>query len=346
LNKNVEVQMLQAGQDVALHTAQGLAHVIMVYLAVAEVQSGGLSLGMMFAFMGYRLQFSQRLEALVEHGRAFFLTGMHLERLADIALAKPERGLAAQAGIVAGPALTGRLSLRNACFRYSSSDPWIIRDLNLDIQPGERVVFTGASGCGKSTLVKLLIGLLEPTSGQLLVDGQELCAFGLSRYRAQVGAVLQGDRLLSGSFADNICCFEPDADFERIVSAAKLAQIHDEIMGLPMQYNGLVGDLGTTLSAGQQQRLLLARALFRRARILFLDEGTANLDERVEQTINNALLSLGITTVIVAHRPDVFSKADRVWRLGADGLVSLERAPRATSTPDARAVHVTGARGA
>jgi len=173
----------------------------------------------------------------------------------------------------------------------------------------------GPSGGGKTTLIKIMLGLLEPTSGEVFIDGVPLLAVGARAYREQVGAVMQEDQLLSGSIADNICFFDPEFNQARMVECAQLAGIHDEIMALPMTYNSLVGDMGSSLSGGQKQRLLLARAIYRQPQILILDEGTAHLDLDNERHINHSLMRLRMTRVKAAHRPDISAGANRVIRI-------------------------------
>ena len=208
--------------------------------------------------------------------------------------------------------IEGRIELRRVYFRYSENDPFVLEDINLDIEPGEFVAIMGPSGGGKTTLIKIMLGLFEPSSGEVLIDGVPLATLGARSYREQVAAVMQEDQLLSGSIADNICFFDPEFDEERMIRSARLAGIHDEIMMMPMTYNSLVGDMGSSLSGGQKQRVLLARALYRDPRILFLDEGTAHLDLDNERHINESLHRLGMTRISVAHRPDISAGANRV----------------------------------
>src|SRR6185312_12423844 len=211
--------------------------------------------------------------------------------------------------------IRGHIELRNVFFRYAETEPFVLEDINLTIEPGELINIMGPSGGGKTTLMKIMLGLLEPTMGEVLIDGVPLSMIGPRAYREQIGAVMQEDQLLSGSIADNICFFDPEFDHERMIACAQLAGIHQEIMAMPMTYNSLVGDMGSSLSGGQKQRVLLARALYRQPRILFLDEGTAHLDVDNEKHINDSLKNLQMTRISVAHRPEISSGADRILRI-------------------------------
>lgn len=170
------------------------------------------------------------------------------------------------------------------------------------INPGESVAITGPSGCGKSTLLKLMLGLNHHNSGDILIDDIPLNQLGPSQYRQQIAAVMQNDELLSGSVADNIAFFDTPIDMERVVYCAELAAIHDDISKMPMGYDSLIGDMGSSLSGGQKQRLILARALYKQPKILFMDEATSHLDTTLESDINQAIKQLDITRVIIAHR--------------------------------------------
>jgi ATP-binding cassette, subfamily B, bacterial CvaB/MchF/RaxB len=169
-------------------------------------------------------------------------------------------------------------------------------------------------------LVKLLLGLLEPTEGEILIGGVKVTSLGLNNYRNLLGTVMQGDQLFAGSVADNICFFDPSPAQDRIEECACAAAIDREIDAMPMRYNTLVGDIGTGLSGGQQQRILLARALYKAPKILVLDEATSHLDIWSEQLVNAAIERIDLTRVIVAHRPETIAMAQRVVVL-ADGQI-------------------------
>jgi ATP-binding cassette, subfamily B, bacterial CvaB/MchF/RaxB len=288
----------------------GLENIVTIYLAVRMGLAGQLTIGMIFAVLAYKRSFMDKAVSLVEKVLDFRILELHVERLSDIALTQPEPGYDRPPGYAR--AIGGRIELRNISFRYAETEPFVLEDVSVAIQPGSVVTIMGPSGGGKTTLVKVMLGLLEPTGGEVLIDGVPLSTLGAQAYRQQVGAVMQEDQLLSGSVADNICFYDPDYDQERMIECARIAGVHDEIMAMPMTYNSLIGDMGSSLSSGQKQRVLLARALYRQPRVLVMDEGTAHLDLEKEAEVNHNLQRLAITRINVAHRPEVTSGNDRI----------------------------------
>jgi ATP-binding cassette subfamily B protein RaxB len=171
--------------------------------------------------------------------------------------------------------------------------------------------------------VKIMLGLIEPTEGDVLVDDVPIEQFGLKHFHDQVGAILQDDHLFAGSLAENIALFEEAPDMERVMLAAKAAAIDTEIDAMPMAYETLVGDMGSTLSGGQKQRLLLARALYRQPRLLIMDEATSHLDAEREREVIAAIKNLGITRVVIAHRRETIAAADRILAAEDGRLVDV-----------------------
>lgn len=304
----------------ALQTAiNGLQTVAIIYIgAVTIVEGGGLSIGMLIAFLSFRQTFTDRTNALINQAIQFKLIGLHLERLSDIVRTERE---ATSTATQAGLEIDGTLSAKGLGFRYGASDRMVIHNLDLEVRPGEFLAITGASGQGKTTLLKLLLGLQHPTEGQVCLQGRPATSALWRAWRDRVGLVAQEDRLLSGSVADNIAFFDPDLNMERVYKAARQARVEDEILAMPMQYRSLIGDMGSTLSGGQKQRVLLARALYRDPTVLILDEGTANLDVETERLLGDLIRNLPITRIIVAHRPALLALADRVLRLEGGRLV-------------------------
>jgi len=291
----------------------GLENILTIYLAARLALNNSLTIGMIFAFMSYKQHFTEKAVQLVEKALDFRILELHLERLADIALSPLERGH--DRVLTYTRQIQGRIELRNVCFHYAETEPFVLEDISFVIEPGEFVTIMGPSGGGKTTLIKIMLGLLDPTRGEVLIDGIPLSTMGPRAYREHVGAVMQEDQLLSGSIADNICFFDPSFDQGRMIQCAHLAGIHEEIMAMPMTYNSLIGDMGSSLSGGQKQRIMLARALYRQPQILFLDEGTAHLDVTNEKHINDSLKGLQITRISVAHRPEMSCGADRILKI-------------------------------
>jgi ATP-binding cassette subfamily B protein RaxB len=310
VNASIGLARIGIWQQVANTLIFGLEMIIVIWLAVGFVIAGGFSVGMVFAYIAYKTQFLQRAASLIDQAIAFRMLGLHLERLSDIALAEQDKSFDQPAH--AATALAGGIELKGVSFRYSPSDPTVLDKVDLVVEPGEHVAITGPSGGGKSTLVKILLGLVEPDEGELLVDGIPISRFGHKHYHDQVAAVLQDDHLFAGSLADNIALFEEAPDMERIGAAAHAAAIHDDIARMPMGYETLVGDMGSTLSGGQKQRVLLARALYREPKVLVMDEGTSHLDAALEQQVNASVSALGITRIVIAHRAETIRAAARV----------------------------------
>jgi ATP-binding cassette, subfamily B, bacterial CvaB/MchF/RaxB len=292
----------------------GIENIVTVYLAAMLAISNELSIGMIFAFMAYKMSFTEKAGTLVEKALDFRLLDLHLDRISDIALSPLERGH--DRPLLLTAPIRGAIELRNVCFRYAETERFVLENINLTVRAGSFVTVMGPSGGGKTTLLKIMLGLLEPTSGEVLVDGIPLQTIGVRVYREQVAAVMQEDQLLSGSIADNISFVDPNFNHERMVACAQTAGVHEEIMAMPMGYNSLIGDMGSSLSGGQKQRVLLARALYKTPKILFLDEGTAHLDVAKEKEINERLRRLSITRISVAHRPDIMNGADTILQIG------------------------------
>jgi len=287
----------------------GLENVLVIYLGAQAALGGEMTVGMLFAFVSYKQQFVDKAARLVERAIEYRMLDLHLERLSDIASAEPEQGHCRP--IAYQQPIEGNLEVRDLSFRYAEGERFVLRNVNLRIRAGEYVAITGPSGGGKTTLLKVILGLLEPTSGEILVDGVPLRILGHEAFRKSIGVVMQDDQLLSGSIADNICFFDESFELEHMMRCAELAGIHDEICHMPMAYNSLIGDMGTSLSGGQKQRILLARALYRRPRLLFMDEGTSHLDIATEHQVTAAVKTLGLTRVIIAHRPETIDSARR-----------------------------------
>ena len=305
----------------------GLQSVAVVWLGVILVLRGSFSTGMLFAFVAYQEMFKARMIALVDRGYEFRMLSVQAQRLADIVLARPE---AVELGEVSSEPQPVAIQVKSLDFRYSEGDPWLLKNINLQIRSGECVAITGPSGAGKSTLLKLMAGLLQPQAGDVVINGHSVCA-SRAAVLGKVGFVLQDDSLFAGSISSNIAFASDVPDLERVQACARLACLHDEITAMPMGYETLIGEMGGALSGGQQQRLLLARALYQQPSILILDEATSHLDVPTEQRIATMFSELRITRIFAAHRPDTVAIADRVLALTGAGLTEVTQRK---SSPD------------
>ena len=334
LSERVSADVRVARIDLVFNTLStglfGIDRILIIVIGAHAVMANTLTVGMLVAFLAYKDQFSQRLSKLLDTLAKLAMLSMHGERIADIALAEPETLAAPAIFRSSMPMSDPVLSAREIHFRYAANEPEIIAGANLDVAMGECVAIIGPSGAGKTTFLKILAGLLRPQSGTVALHGLPIDALGLSEYRAQIGCVLQDDRLLAGSVADNIAGFNENVDRQLVETAASLAAIHDEIVHMPMGYETLVGDMGSSLSGGQLQRIVLARALYRRPRLLLLDEATSHLDEQNESAINRAICSLTIPRVIVAHRRSTIEMADRIIPILTQGASAALIGRRAT----------------
>jgi ATP-binding cassette subfamily B protein RaxB len=296
----------------------GADRLLLLVLGARMVIAGTMSLGMLVAFLAYRDQFATRVQNLIGTGFQLKMLSLQLTRLADIVRAEPEHeaGRALNVSAISSIKFLGEaLRAENVSFRYGDNEPWVFRNISLDIPPGKCVAITGPSGCGKTTFLKILMSLTRPTEGVISCGGLNINALGSAAYRQRIAGVLQDDGLFAGSLAENICGFDNHPDPEWMTECADRAAILEDIRQMPMGFETLVGDMGSTLSGGQKQRVILARALYRRPAILFLDEATSHLDEETEAVVAEALRDLRITRVIVAHRPATIANADELIKL-------------------------------
>lgn len=297
-----------------------LDQVVVLWLGAVMVIDNNMTLGMFMAFNAYRGQFSQRASSIIDLVMQLRMLSLHNERLSEIVFSEPEEELPVRRVFEENRGV--KLEVKNLSYQYDPFAQPIFANLDLEIAPGESVAIVGPSGAGKTTLLKVMCGLLTPTTGHIKADKLDIHKIGLNNYRLATACVLQEDRLFSGSIRDNICGFEDNADEGFIIECAQRCNIHDEIMKMPMGYETLVGELGLGISGGQKQRLLIARALYRKPSILFMDEATSHLDLKNESTINQAISDLSITRIIVAHRPSTIASADRIIDLSQRNILA------------------------
>jgi len=312
-SRSIRIQKLALSFTTLTGLLSGLENIIVIWLGALLVINQHFTLGMLYAFLAYKTIFSTRTFSLIDKLMELRMLSLQAERLSDILLTEPEEyghgteGSSLYQAIAKPPTI----ELRDVSFRYSDVDPWVLKNISFTVESGESVVLVGVSGCGKTTLLKILTGLLTPSSGEMLINGIPLVKYGVKNYRALFAAVMQDDDLLSGSIADNISFFDADSDMKKIYTCAEQASIANEISDMPMRYQTLIGDMGSSLSGGQRQRILLARALYKEPLILFLDEATSHLDIGNEQNVNQTLQRHGITKIAAAHRQETIAMASR-----------------------------------
>jgi len=295
----------------------GLQLIVVIWLGAIAIFNTQLTIGMLVAFLAYRAQFTERASAFIDRCFEFRLARVQLDRLADIVGTQPEPAFSQELAVPAPVEICLPVATEGLAYRYADNDRLVFENVDIAVAPGEHVAITGPSGCGKTTLLKIMMGLLQPSRGRVLIDGTPLGRYGLLRYRQQIASVMQDDQLFAGTLIDNISFFDPDVDMSRVAACARIADIAEVIERMPMKYFTLVGDMGAALSGGQKQRILLARALYRRPKLLFLDESTSHLDARSERVVNERLSHLSMTLIVVAHRRETIRHADRVVRIGS-----------------------------
>lgn len=284
------------------------------------VMDGQLSLGTMLAINALAVGFLTPLATLVDSALQLQLLGSYIERIDDVLLCEPEQN---RASVAPAPRLSGCIELRNVSFRYSAQGPLAVKEVSLAIEEGASVAIVGPSGSGKSTLAALLLGLHRPSEGTIAYDGYSLAELDWRTVRRQIGIVPQHPYIFSGSIRENITLADPKAPHAHIMAAARAACIHDAIAAMPMGYESLVADSGSSLSGGQNQRIALARALLHRPAILLLDEATSALDSKTERAVMDNLDTLRCTRIIIAHRLSTIANADQIVVMDAGRVVEV-----------------------
>ena len=295
--------------DFVLAFFMGMGVVIVVYFGGNDVFAGKMSAGELYQFISYTLLLFQYINWLGRLPQELSRLTSSLERIYDVLA----QDVTPEAENVHDIDIKGEVTFEHSTFGYKSYQP-VLEDINAVIKPGEMIGIVGASGTGKSTLINLLMGLYQIDDGRLLIDGQDMREISRASYHSQLGVVLQETFLFSGTIIDNIRFSKPEASYEEIIRAAKLANAHDFISKLPDGYNTYVGEKGYTLSGGERQRIAIARAILPDPKLLILDEATASLDTESEFMIQTALerLTKGKTTFAIAHRLSTLKNADRI----------------------------------
>jgi ATP-binding cassette subfamily B protein RaxB len=327
VNGTLKLGRLTSAFDATNGFVVGVENLIFIYVAIKMIINGELTLGMVFAFQAYKQNFVGCITRVIDQTINYRMLDVHLDRISDLALEEPERS-----DHIEGAMPWQSIELDNVSFSYGLDQPPVLKKVSMNLKAGKTTAIVGPSGSGKTTLFKILCGLLQPTSGRVLVDGRPIQEIGIRRYRAQLGVVSQEDVLFAGSVADNIAFFDPDYDIEQVRRCCVLAGIDDDIARMPMKYDTMVGDMGSSLSGGQRQRVLLARAIYKKPSFLMLDEGTAHLDIATEAHILHAIKQLHGGRLFVAHRPETIKSAEVIYEL-ADGVLRLRDTDRFVVAP-------------
>ena len=339
VNANLRIQKLEIIYRLIRRTLSGAFSLLLLWLGARIVIAETMSVGMLLAFLAYRGQFDTRFTELVNKAMDLRMLGLDAQRLADIVLTpiEPISNVASATSLSQVP----DIEITDLHFRYAEGAPDILSGLDLKIPAGQSVAISGPSGCGKTTLVNILLGVYHPQRGSIRIGGVAMEQLGVDNWRGQVGTVMQDDVLFAGSIADNIAFFDPKPDRGWIEQCARLATIHDDIVRMPMAYQTLVGDMGTTLSGGQKQRVLLARAMYRRPRVLVLDEATSHLDTAREAEVGRSIAAMALTRVVVAHRAQTLASVDRVVEMEGGRIVRDETAAQFAARMGLKSAEVT-----
>ncbi|WP_083921076.1 type I secretion system permease/ATPase [Hahella ganghwensis] len=312
--------------NIASQTAQlinKIVTVLILWIGASLVMANELSIGQLIAFNMIAGRVSGPILKLVQLWQDFQQASISLARLGDILNTPTEPGHNPNRTTL--PKLKGQVVFDNVSFRYGPEQPFVLKQLSLDVKPGEVIGIVGRSGSGKSTLTKLVQRLYVPESGRVLVDGVDLAQMEPAWLRRQVGVVLQENRLFNRSVKDNIALVDPSLPLERVIEAAKLAGAHEFIVQLPEGYDTVVGEQGASLSGGQRQRIAIARALITNPRILIFDEATSALDYESERIIQENMRHMchNRTVFVIAHRLSTVRQADRIIVVDQGQIVEM-----------------------
>ncbi len=309
LNVGLDRGRLEALVDALLGGVKAAAPLVVLCVGATMCIAGEISLGMMLALNALAVGFLTPLGTLVDSLVSLQGLGSYIERIDDVLREPPEQDAKV---VQPAPRLTGHVRLDNVSFRYAAGGKLVVRGATLEILPGMKVAIVGRSGSGKSTLAALMLGLYWPEHGSIEFDGRDLRQLDVRSVRQQMGIVTQDPYIFSGTVRENLMLNAPDAPHHRLVRAATIARIHDDIMQMPMGYETPISEGAASLSGGQRQRLALARALVNDPAVLLLDEATSALDAGTEAEIARNLASMRCTQIVIAHRLSTIVDADLI----------------------------------
>ncbi len=318
--QDVQARRLAAGLERSVDLLTALSGALVLFFGARLVMRGALTAGSLLVFLAYLKNAFRPIQEFAKYTARLSKAAAAGERVLDLLQHVPEvRDLP---GAVRAPPFRGAVRFENVNFAYDHGQP-SLSDISFEVSAGQCVALVGPSGSGKSTLVSLLLRLYEPQQGRVMVDGRDVRDFTLESLRGQISAVLQDNMLFAISVRENIAHGAPAASAEEIEAAARLANAHEFIQGLPQGYDTVLSERGVTLSQGQRQRIAIARAAIRRAPILILDEPMTGLDRRNEHAVAESLqrLDYGCTTFLITHDLRQATRANLVLYLEAGKVV-------------------------
>ena len=320
LNIQLRRGVMDARVDAVRQAIATLAPILLLTIGAMSVMKGEMTLGTMLAMNSLATSLFGPLSQLVESALDLQLARPHIDRVDDVLETATEQDPDA---IHTAHEIRGEISTRDLSFRYAHNMPLVVDGVTLDIPAGSAVAIVGPSGSGKTTLLNLLAGLYQPTSGSVFYDGRRLADVDVRGVRRQVGFVPQHPYVFGASLRDNIALTRPDADLDRIMAAARVACLHDDILEMPMGYDTPVADGGASLSGGQRQRIALARAVLRQPAVMFIDEGTSALDNATEARVIANVERLRCTRITIAHRLTTIQNSDFILVMVGGKLVEI-----------------------
>jgi NHLM bacteriocin system ABC transporter peptidase/ATP-binding protein len=312
INAEQKLSLYQVTMSLTPILLQNLASAAVLSVGALRIMDGHLSIGTLVAFQGLLLSFAGPIQQLVDMASRIQQASADLSRLDDVLDNKLDWRFSHAADAPADARAAGRLSIRGLTFGYDSAGPPLIENFALDVEPGQWIALVGGSGSGKSTLGKLITGLFEPQTGQILIDGHSLQAWGRERLSNIVASVDQDIRLFSGTVRDNVTLWDDTIDNDRLIAAIDDAGLTAVIQATAGSFDAAIEEGGRNLNGGQRQRIEIARALIREPAVLILDEATAALDSESEYELLQAVRRRGMTCILVAHRLSTIRDCDEI----------------------------------
>ncbi len=317
-NASVRVGYVELSYELFSNGIRSFLYLVIVYILAKEVLAQAFTIGMLYAFLAYFDRLMGAIELLTSEVLKALMLRLHLDRLAEIT-ETPAEPVADRPPVIDTHA-EHVLALEAASFAYDRLT--VFRDLDLQITPGEHIAVIGPSGSGKTTLLKVCQGIIDLDDGIVRVQGQTLSSNNRSALGAIIASVMQEDTLITGSVMDNITFQSPSPNWDHAIECTKCVLLHDEILAHPLGYDRKIYEMDQSLSAGQSQRILLARALYQRPTILLLDEGTAHLDQQTATAVMQNITTLELTCIFSTHSMELLPLASRVliaddphWRI-------------------------------